>query len=221
MDHIGGTDTYFRANFARQNKPNTIWGPAETAQIVAAPVPRLHVEPAWADGRQLAGQRRRRGPGEPPSLRAGRGFRRGASGGVERLRKAPMAGATATVEAMPMDHQTPEPRLSGPRESAQQHRHRQARAARPARLGPWLGKLKNLADEDDVEIGGAAYKAGFLREQLTVTRPGGSIAYLTDFLLDDAAMRKARALGSTAARPWCAKATTATPTSSWRGATST
>src|SRR5512145_1813854 len=34
MDHIGGFDTFFRSTFNRKDKPNVVWGPPDTGQIM-------------------------------------------------------------------------------------------------------------------------------------------------------------------------------------------
>ena len=34
MDHIGGFDTFFRANYNRPTKPVEVWGPPETIRIL-------------------------------------------------------------------------------------------------------------------------------------------------------------------------------------------
>jgi ribonuclease Z len=54
------------------------------------------------------------------------------------------------------------------------------------RPGPWLKRLKETTAEPREVIQGdsGTYTLGALREQLLVTTPGDSIAYLTDFRLD-------------------------------------
>lgn len=189
MDHAGGFDTFFRANFARQNKPNVIWGPPETGRILQHRFRgfmwNLHaqMDASWlVNDVGTAEVSRRR-------FELVEAFEEAHPGGVAPFERLLWQGATATVEVMAMDHQTPSLAYLV-RENPRSNIDTGKLELLGLRPGPWLGKLKNLADEDDVEIGGAAYKAGFLREQLTVTRPGASIAYLTDFLLDDAAMEK-------------------------------
>ena len=55
--------------------------------------------------------------------------------------------------------------------------------------GPRLAQVKEKsADTDIVEVEGVHYRLGDLRQQLIVETAGKSIAYLTDFLLDDEAM---------------------------------
>ena len=57
--------------------------------------------------------------------------------------------------------------------------------------GPWM---KDLKDGQDgalmVEVAGTLVSMDTLREQLLIRAPGGSVAYCTDFLLDEAAMER-------------------------------
>ena len=52
---------------------------------------------------------------------------------------------------------------------------------------PWLKAIKDqtIPDDQPVETNAGKQLAGDLRRQLLVTQPGDSIAYLTDFLLED------------------------------------
>jgi ribonuclease Z len=52
--------------------------------------------------------------------------------------------------------------------------------------GPWLKAIKDAAVASDalVSVAGTDYKVGDLRNRLLTTRPGDSVAYLTDFLLN-------------------------------------
>ncbi len=57
------------------------------------------------------------------------------------------------------------------------------------RAGPWLRTIKDCAVDasSTVQIDGVDHHVGELRDQLLTTTPGESIAYLTDFYLDDKA----------------------------------
>src|SRR6516225_5087366 len=66
----------------------------------------------------------------------------------------------------------------------------------PARLtvlglrpGPWLQRVRGpRADEaETIDVGGQPRRVRELQESLVAVTPGDSVAYLTDFLLDDAA----------------------------------
>ncbi len=59
------------------------------------------------------------------------------------------------------------------------------------RPGAWLKELKDSADNSvSVVIDGIPRSKEDLRQQLLVETPGDSIAYLTDFLLDEPAMER-------------------------------
>ena len=101
-----------------------------------------------------------------------------------------------TVRAFHMDHLTPslaylveeKPRLNI---------NTAELAARGLPGGSWLQRLKDeaLGNEVGLELQGVSYKLGDLREGLLERSPGASVAYLTDFLLDEEAMeRLSRAL---------------------------
>jgi len=59
--------------------------------------------------------------------------------------------------------------------------------------GPWLGIVtgSNVPDDESIEIDGAHHRLGDLRETLVTETQGDSLAYLTDFNLDDSAQREA------------------------------
>ncbi len=57
--------------------------------------------------------------------------------------------------------------------------------------GPWIKQLKEPSGgSDELLVDGVSYSIDELRGTLLTETPGDSIAYLTDFLLDDAAMEK-------------------------------
>ncbi len=61
------------------------------------------------------------------------------------------------------------------------------------RPGPWLKQLTTSSDQADdtaVTVGAESFPLARLRELLLVKTPGDSIAYFTDFLLDDAARER-------------------------------
>jgi ribonuclease Z len=98
---------------------------------------------------------------------------------------------TFTVAALHMDHLTPSLAYilrEKPRINVDPARL----AALGLRPGPWLQHVKNPqpADPPTIEIDGARHAIADLRAELLVETPGDSIAYLTDFLLDDAALER-------------------------------
>jgi ribonuclease Z len=62
--------------------------------------------------------------------------------------------------------------------------------------GRWIRELKDpqRGDDEEVTTDGATYRLGELRRRLLVSTPGSSLAYLTDFGLDDRAEPTLRAM---------------------------
>jgi ribonuclease Z len=190
MDHIGGFDSFFRATYNRASKPVYVWGPPETARI-------LHHRFEGFLWNLYEGD-----PGtwyvadvHPDHLErwhyeAGEAF--ATAHPEERL---PFTGTVIasddySVDALQMDHHTPSLAYI-----VREHPRLNIDTARLAELGlrsgPWLRDLKNEREGEDseVEIDGTRYERAALRRDLLVATPGDSIAYLTDFLLDEVAMQ--------------------------------
>lgn len=94
---------------------------------------------------------------------------------------------TCTVEAHLMNHGTPSLAYVV-REKAKLNIDVSRLAAFGLRPGPWLQKLKENAEgSDQLVIDGVTHSRTTLRESLVAETPGDSIAYLTDFILDEPA----------------------------------
>jgi ribonuclease Z len=93
------------------------------------------------------------------------------------------------VEALLLDHGTPSAAYVV-RETPRVNIDPGRLAASGLRPGPWLKRLQDpgVADAEVLVVEGASRAVGALRAALTVTTPGDSVAYLTDFLLDEAAL---------------------------------
>jgi ribonuclease Z len=191
MDHVGGFDTFFRANYARETRPNVVWGPPRTAEI-------LHHRFRGYMWNLYAGD-----PGVwevgdvfPDRVERTAYYTAEAFAGAHPLGTAPFAGTLLdtpdyALAALHMDHHTPslayvlreKPRVN-------------VDVARLAALGltpgPWLRVVRDrdAGGPATVEVGGATHEVARLRRELLVETPGDSIAYLTDFLLDDAARER-------------------------------
>lgn len=189
MDHIGGFDTFFRANYNRATKPVEVWGPPETIRILhhrfrgflwnlyegEPGIWRVHdihpdrVETAWFNANEAFA----RAHVEGARARAGQVI---------------LDEPAYTVEALRMDHQTPSLAYlvrEKPRLNVDETRLAELGLA----PGAWLRQLKDWAPGDGAEItiAGTPHDAEKLRETLLVETPGESLAYLTDFLLDEPA----------------------------------
>jgi ribonuclease Z len=58
--------------------------------------------------------------------------------------------------------------------------------------GPWLQRIRGARGEQEetIEVAGARRSVRELQDALLMTTPGDALAYLTDFLLDEAAMER-------------------------------
>lgn len=189
MDHIGGFDAFFRANFNRATKLVEVWGPPETTRILHHRFrgflwnlyegePGLwHVHDIYPDRIETA------------RFKADEAFATAhAMGTGARAGRLILDAPAYTVEAFQMDHQTPSLAYVV-REKPRLNVDEARLAALGLAPGPWLRQVKEWApgDEAEIMIGGAPYEAEELRDALLVEAPGESLAYLTDFLLDEPA----------------------------------
>jgi ribonuclease Z len=95
-----------------------------------------------------------------------------------------------SVEAVTMDHRTPTLAFVV-REKARQNIDTARMAALGLPPGPWLKQIKDAATgAGQVVIGGVPHSVEELRKELLLESPGDSVAYLTDFLLDEPAMER-------------------------------
>ena len=189
MDHIGGFDTFFRASYNRPTKPVEVWGPPETIRI-------LHHrfrgflwnlyqgEPGSWRVRDISPDRI-----ETARFDANEAFATAHPEGVRARAGSLILDAPAyTVEAFQMDHQTPALAYvvhERPRLNVDEARLTELGLAH----GAWLRQLKEWEPGEGAEItiAGTPHDVGKLRDVLLVETPGDSLAYLTDFLLDEPA----------------------------------
>ena len=186
LDHIAGFDSFFRCTYDRTDRPNHIWGPHRTAEIlhhrfqgflwnlvgdrqVAWHVHDLHPDRAESWRFELAEGFASRHPEENVAL-AGPGY---------------------TVDSLLMDHRTPSVAYIV-RETPRLNVDSARLAALGLRPGPWLQRVRgSLADgEEGIVVEGTVRRVRELQEALLVVTPGDSVAYLTDFLLDEAARER-------------------------------
>jgi ribonuclease Z len=189
MDHVAGFDGYFRTNFDRESRPNRIWGPPGSGRILQhrfqSYLWNLHegLNATWRVS-DLEEEEVRTWRYELPEA-----FEV-AHEELAVLRDGPLVleEDDFTVEALTMDHRTPSMayRVS---EKTRWNIDPAAMAALGLRPGPWLKALKDPRElPDEALVDGRP--AGELRERLLVPTPGDSVAYLTDFLMDEAAVER-------------------------------
>lgn len=188
MDHVAGFDSFFRATFDRTARPNRVLGPEHTARI-------LH--------HRFRGYLWNLIDGEPgswlvsdlfPDRIATTRFELGEAFEVAHPEPdVPFAGVVLDdpafrVEALLMDHGTPSVAYvvrEGPRLNIDAARL----PALGLRPGAWLKQLKEQ-ESGPIEVDGVTRSAEDLRRALLVQTPGEAVAYLTDFLMDEAAMAR-------------------------------
>jgi ribonuclease Z len=191
MDHVAGFDAFFRCVFDRTDRPNHLWGPDRTAEILHH---RLRGY-LWnlVGGQQATWHVHDLLPGRVVSCRfeLAEAF---AESHVEEERswdRAVLEGPGYTVEALLMDHGT-----SSVAYVVRERPRRNVEVAKLAALGlrpgPWLQRVRGpqADDEEVVVVEGTPRRLRDLQDDLLVVTPGDSVAYLTDFLLDEAAVER-------------------------------
>lgn len=191
MDHIGGFDSFFRATYNRDGKPVRVWGPPATARI-------LHHRFQGFLWNLYEGQ-----PGtwyvsdlhpdhqECLRFEAGEAFAQAHEAGAHLFDGTLLDDPAFTVTALHMDHLTPSLAYIV-REKPHVNVDITRLATLGLRPGHWLQRVKDPqpGDPPAIEIDGARHDVATLRANLLVETPGASIAYLTDFLLDAAALER-------------------------------
>lgn len=190
MDHVSGFDSFFRVNADRTQKPNVIFGPPRTSEILhhrfqgylwnlveGAPAQWwvCDVEPHEMQKTRFdLGDAFATKHPEPPQK----------TDGIVLLEK------QFTIKACTRDHHAPCLAYIV-RETPTTNVSTEQLQSLGLRPGPWLQRVKSPSDEGGmIDIDGRTLEISKLRELLLVEQPGQSIAYLTDFLLDDDAMNE-------------------------------
>ena len=183
MDHVAGFDAFFRATFDRPEE-NHIWGPPGTAQILGhrfqgywwnhAPELRATWRVHDVDAHEVRTFR----------FEAREAFAVMHAEGTRSHDGPLIQMAEVSVEALPLSHQG---LCLGyvVREPERVTVDVEALKALGLKGGPWLAALKAGAN-GLLDVGGEQYDADDLRARLLQRQPGESLAYLTDFLLNEA-----------------------------------
>lgn len=188
MDHVAGFDAFFRVTFARPTKPMEVFGPPETGRILHHRFRGFlwnlyeHDPGTWfvsdIDPERIT---RRRFEAHEAFATAHPAGEQAHSGVVIERRD-------FRVEALLLNHHTPS---AGYVLREAPHVNVDPAALEPLGLppGPWLEQVKYPAPgASTVEVGGEARDLEALRRALVTETPGDSLAYLTDFLLDEEAL---------------------------------
>ncbi len=190
MDHVAGFDTFFRSNYDRAAKPNVLWGPPETGRILHG-----RLRGYWWNlnaGRQGVWRVNDIHPEHVQSWRfeLAEAFQYRHDAGRLPRTAVLFDGGAYTVAALALEHQGPS--------LAYLVREKTRSNIDPGKLvnlglqpGPWLKELKEPAPgQTTVDVDGGARPIADLRAALLSETAGESIAYLTDFLLDDVALER-------------------------------
>jgi ribonuclease Z len=184
MDHIAGFDGFFRINFNRDTKPVMVWGPAQTIDLMQHRFRsfwwNLHEEQS---GSWIVHEI------DAEAVRSARMevFEAFALRHDEQARPADplIQNDDYRVTVQILDHRGP----SAAYRVDEAHRLNvkpERLAASGLRPGPWIQTLKNPAVSGPIDIDGQTRDLGEMRADLLEETPGQSIAYLTDFRLDEA-----------------------------------
>ncbi len=188
MDHIAGFDTFFRCTFDRSSRPNRAWGPPGTARILQHRFQGF----LWNLHEQMQGTWRVTDIGPEwlctARFELGEAFAAFHDDCMEERSTVVLDHPQFTVEAIAMEHRTTTLAYIV-REKPRRNIDVTRLGALGLQPGPWLKQLKEAIDpESAIVVDGVAHTAGALAESLVSETPGDSVAYLTDFLLDDQAM---------------------------------
>lgn len=191
MDHVAGFDGFFRVTFNRPTSPVRVWGPPDTTRILHHRLRgflwNLYVDQpgAWYVTDIHSDHR--------VSFRfaAAEAFALAHPAGSEPFAGTLIDAPAFTLEAIHLEHGAPslgyilheKPRLNiDPRKLAESN----------LQAGPWLQAIKERRPDEapTIAIDDRIFERATLRQQLLVESPSESIAYLTDFLLDETAQER-------------------------------
>lgn len=191
MDHIGGFDTYFRCTYNRTTRENHIWGPTQTAAILQHRFRGF----LWnlVDGQQATWRVHELNPDnvETHRFELAERFAHDHQEGQQARSPVFLQGPGYTVEGLLMDHATPSVAYVV-RETPRFNVDVSELTKLGLRPGPWLQKVRGprAPEGETVVIGDGVHSVRQLQEFLVTETAGDSIAYLTDFLLHDAATER-------------------------------
>jgi ribonuclease Z len=189
MDHVGGFDAFFRANHDRDARPNVVWGPPGTADILQHRF-RGFLWNLVADAPPVSWRVCEVHPAEVRTTRfeLREAYAVAHDEGVRPRGGAVLEGVGLTVEAHTMHHGTPSIAYVV-REPARVNVDTERMKALGLGPGPWVKRVRGpKADPGGtVTVDGKVHAIEALQAELLVSTPGESVAYLTDFRTDAAA----------------------------------
>jgi ribonuclease Z len=192
IDHIAGFDAFFRCPFGRTGRTTHVWGPPRTAEVLHHRFQGFlwNWRPGW-EARWLVHDLHS-GRVETHRFDLADAFTVNHLEGVCSWQDRLVEGADFVVEAQLMDHGTPSVAYVV-RETPRLNIDLAKVAALGLQPGSWLKQVRQQPRTEEPEtlvVGGTTHRLADLREALLVSTPGESVAYLTDFLLDEAALER-------------------------------
>ena len=194
MDHVSGFDTFFRSTFNRTVKPNLIWGPPETARIMQHRFRGYmwnlyqYTHGTWFVNDIYPDHV------ESQRFEANEAFANMHAAGSQPFTGTIVTTSNFVVETIQMNHMTPSMAYVV-REKPRLNIDPQKLVTLGLPPGPWLQLVKHPQTggeppPETIEVAGKQLTLAGLRDDLLVETPGESIAYLTDFLLNEQAMER-------------------------------
>lgn len=188
MDHVGGFDDFFRANYERSSRENHIWGPPETARIISHRFRGYW----WNFAPELTGtwfvHDIHAAEIQTFRFEAHEAFEVRHDAGTRPHDGTILQTAEVSVQAVPLQHHGTSLGLIL-REPAKVAVRREGLAELGLKGGPWLNQLKG-GISGELEVGGQLFNADELRAKLIQREAGQSAALLTDFLLNEAEVQR-------------------------------
>jgi ribonuclease Z len=182
MDHVAGFDSFFRRHYDRADRVNHIWGPPGTAEImghrfrafvwnlVAGRTSTWLCHDIFTD--RVAATR----------FELGEAFATAHAHSSDSAPEMLLQGPGYHVESITLEHGIPSMGYVV-READRLNVDPDKLHGSGLKPGPWL---KTLATDDLCTIEGATHEAEPLRRALLVRTAGNSVAFLTDFIAEDA-----------------------------------
>jgi ribonuclease Z len=190
MDHIAGFDAFFRGLYARNSKPNQIWGPNQTARILqhrfCGTLWNLHngMNATWQVHDILEDFIR------PYRYELSDAFENAYLEPKKPHSKFIIEHPDYTIEAIILDHLTPSIAYVV-REASKVNLKPEELKTLGLEPGTWIQDLKNMAFKPDtIIINNKIYPLEALRQDLLTTTQGDAVAYCTDFILNQEAVNK-------------------------------
>ncbi len=186
MDHISGFDTFFRINYSRDSLENHIWGPPKTSTILhhrfRGFMWNLHqnMSSSW-----LISNISDNGVVETYKYELNDAFETEQKISSENTNFLICKGTGYSVYAITLNHNTPSIGYL-----VKEDDHLNIDISKLTSLGlhpgPWLRELKDNANQpENITIEGREFSCKELYDTLIIRTKGESIAYLTDFLMDE------------------------------------